>query len=212
MLLVASLRSLLFTASRYPTNFSVLATFCVSQTWSVERFPPSTSCPSLFFVLSLSVLCPLVPAGRFVSHGNAGHCCHRRELERVGLGHYICSQLRGACTHICNTYIYACMYCSNCITVTVLLHQVGRVVRGVVGNLDSLMEWKIIRVGTHTQRCRSKACRVGEVVVEQLPDLSAGPHNQQVDAAPIRQCSHCPKHYCRDIYRHHLCWGRASIY
>jgi len=44
----------------------------------------------------------------------------------------------------------------------------------VVGNLDSLLEWKTIHVGTYTQRCRFKACRVGEIVVDPAPDLSVG--------------------------------------
>ena len=43
-----------------------------------------------------------------------------------------------------------------------------------VGNLDSLLKWKTIHVGTYKQRCRSKVCRVGEVVVDPAPDLSVG--------------------------------------
>ena len=50
----------------------------------------------------------------------------------------------------------------------------------VVGNLDSLLEWKTIHVGTYTQRCRFKACRVGEIVVDPAPDLSVGGEEGEV--------------------------------
>ena len=53
-------------------------------------------------------------------------------------------------------------------------HQNGKVEGEAVGNRDSLLEWKTIHVGTYTQRCRSKACRVGEIVVDPAPDLSVG--------------------------------------
>ena len=53
-------------------------------------------------------------------------------------------------------------------------HQNGKVEGEAFGNLDSLLEWKTIHVGTYTQRCRSKVCRVGEIVVDPAPDLSVG--------------------------------------
>jgi len=117
-----------------------------------RKVPPSTLLSFSLFCLSFCImsfsscgrLCFALKCWSLLSQKATGEGGVRRRV----VSHYIHSQLRGACTHMCNTYIYACMYCSNCITVTVLLHQVGRVVRGAVGNLDSLMEWKIISVGT----------------------------------------------------------------
>ena len=71
-------------------------------------------------------------------------------------------------------------------------HQNGKVEGETVGNRDSLLEWKTIHVGTCTQRCRSKACRVGEIVVDPAPDLSVGGEEGGVGYVSTHHIPPCP--------------------